>query len=41
MDYKFYISKSKLVTTTTQNHLAVASAKSFLVTFVRHLIICY
>ena len=41
MDYKFYISKSKLVTITTQNNLAEASVRIFLVTFVRHLGSCY
>lgn len=41
MDYKFYISKSKLVTTNTQNHLTEASAKIFLVPFERHLVLCY
>jgi hypothetical protein len=41
MNYKFHISKSKLATTTTQTHLAEASAKIFLVTFVRHLILFY
>ena len=41
MVYKFYISKSILVTTTIQNHLAEAGAKMFLVTFVRHLNPCH